>query len=79
MPRTFTGRIDGLEVGSKFIVITGAGSRPHIDTRTREAFVVTKREEGRVTAKRFVDRIDEILPIYEAYAFNHDARLTKIH
>jgi len=77
MLRTFTGDIAGLEVGSKFEVVTQAGRRPHRDTASFAQFVVVRRDEKRITAEPCVIRIDEGRQSFSAYTVSEDAPLRR--
>lgn len=77
MQRTFSGDIAGLEVGTKFEVVTHGGTRPHRDAASLDQYVVVKREERRVTAEPTVIRIDEDRPMFITYTRTADAPLRR--
>lgn len=82
MERTFTGAIRGLEVGSRFILVTVGGHRPHRDTATRDYYKVTRREEHRVHARQLTsddafDVLDHTVPLFTTYTAAPDAPLSR--
>lgn len=72
--RTFSGDVDGLRVGQRFVVITSSGSRLHQDTAKRETLEVVRIEAGKVVA-RPAHRILEKIPIFTAFGTRTGERL----
>jgi hypothetical protein len=77
--RTFTGDIKGLEVGTKFVVVTSNDTRPHRGMAYLDHWEVTRREERRVTAERSSLNIDEQAnaPWFNTFTSKDDAPLTR--
>ena len=77
MQRIFSGDIAGMEVGTKFEVVTQAGMRSVRDTASFDQYVVVRRQDQRVIAEPTMIAMDEDRPMFITYTRDNDAPLRR--